>query len=275
MEPNKKLIRIAVGIGVVLVVLLLFGSSMFVNIKPGQRGVLYRPLAGGLDPSDTPHHQGLHFKAPWNDMIVFDVRKQENKQQLNVLSSNGLDIGLEMSVRYRALADSIGYLYNEIGRDYRDKVIVPEIRSATREVIGQYKPEELYASERNEIQAKIKESLESSLSRNFLTLDALLIRSIQLPPKIKNAIEMKLAEEQKIQQKEYAKQTAKKEAEKQEIEAQGKANANKILDNSLTEKVLRDKAIEATEKLATSENSKVVIIGSGKDGLPVMLNTSK
>lgn len=271
MDKNKRLIQLAVIGGGVLLLIIIFSSRIFVSISPGERGVLYQPLAGGLDPSDTPYQQGLHIIAPWNRMIVYDVRKHENEQKLDVLSSNGLDIGLDLSTRYRVVPDSIGYLHNEIGKDYKNRIIVPEVRSATRQVIGQYTPEELYASERNEIQGKIHRMLDKSVDNNYLDLDALLIRSIQLPPKIKEAIEMKLAEEQTIQQKEYAKQKEKKEAERREIEARGKAKANEILNASLTDKVLRDKGIEATRELAGSENAKTVVIGGGGDGLPLIL----
>ncbi len=272
MDNNKRLIQIAVIGGGVLLLIIIFSSQIFVKVDPGERAVMYRPLSGGLDPSETPYGQGLHLKAPWNNMIVYSVRKQETEQQMDVLSSNGLDIGLDVSVRYRPVADSIGYLHNEVTTPYKKNILIPEVRSATRQVIGQYTPEELYASERNEIQGKIQGQLKHSLTKNYIDLEKVLIRSIKLPPKIKNAIEMKLAEEQKIQQKEYAKQKEKKEAERRKIEAKGKADANKILDQSLTKKVLRDKGIEATEKLATSDNSKTVVIGGGDDGLPIILN---
>ncbi|MDR9399211.1 MAG: prohibitin family protein [Salibacter sp.] len=274
MEKNPKLIRLLVIIGVAVILVIAFSSSLFFTIGPGERGVMYKPLKDGLD-KEFVYDQGLHVKAPWNSIIVFEVRKKENEQAMEVLSSNGLDISLDISIRYRPEVEKIGYLYNEVGADYLDKIVVPEVRSATREVIGNYKPEELYSSDRREIQKQIYTRTDSALNANHIDLDALLIRSIKLPPQIKAAIERKLTEQQEIQQKEYSKQKAQKEAERREIEATGKAKANEILNASLSDKVLRDKAIEATERLANSKNSKVVVIGNSENSLPVLLSGDK
>lgn len=287
MDKNKRLIQLAVIGGGVLLLIIIFSSQIFVSIDQGERGVVFRPLSGGIKLEEKPYTPGLHVLAPWNRMITYSIREKTydagtvsgsggaDDKELNVLSSNGLDIGLQLTVRYRVMPDSIGYLYSSLGKNYKHKVIVPSVRSATRLVIGQYKPEELYSSEKQEIQLKIKQRLNTKLDKSYLNLVAINIRSIRLPDKIAAAIERKLAEEQKIQQKEYAKQKEKKEAERRKIEAQGKADANRILDQSLTKKVLRDKGIEATEALATSENAKTVVIGGGSDGLPLILNSGQ
>lgn len=271
MENNPKLIRAIVIIGVALVVLIAFSSSLFFTVGPGERAVMYRPLSGGLD-AEKIYTQGLHFKVPWNTNITFEIRKKEKEQSMEVLSSNGLKIGLELSVRYRPLEEKIGFLFDEVGADYLEKIIIPEVRSATREVIGKYKPEELYSTDREGIQQQIFDRTALVLQKNYIDLDALLIRSIRLPDQIRDAIERKLTEQQAIQQKEYSKQKAEKEAERIEIEARGKAEANRILNASLTDKILKEKAISATERIAESENSKIVIMGNGKDGMPVMLS---
>lgn len=271
---NANLFKILGIGGGILLVLLIFSSSIFVTIGSGERGVKYQPLAGGLDQDDV-YEQGLKFKMPWNTMIIFETRKQENEQSMEVLSSNGLDIKVDVSIRYRPEEEKIGYLYNEVGKNYLNKIIIPELRSATREVIGQYEPEELYHSDRKKIQSEIFKRTRNVLTKNYIALDAILIRSIQLPNQIKNAIERKLQEQQKIQQKEYSKETAKKEAERQKIEARGKAKANEILSESLTDEILQEKAISATEKLTKSDNSKVIVVGNGKDGLPVMLSADQ
>ncbi len=271
---NTRLFKILAIAGGLLIVLLLFSSSLFVTIGSGERGVKYQPLAGGLDEDDV-YEQGLKFKMPWNSMIIFETRKQENEQGMEVLSSNGLDIKVDVSIRYRPVEEKIGYLYNEVGKNYLNKIIIPELRSATREVIGQYEPEELYHSDRKKIQNEIFTRTKEVLTKNYIALDAILIRSIQLPQQIKNAIERKLQEQQKIQQKEYSKQTAQKEAERKKVEAKGKAEANRILSESLTDEILKEKAISATENLVESDNSKVIVVGNGQDGLPVMLSADK
>ncbi|PSR06118.1 MAG: peptidase [Bacteroidetes bacterium SW_10_40_5] len=271
---NKQLVRIGLIAGAVFILIIAFSSSIFVTVGSGERGVKYEPLSGGLD-KDKVYKQGLKVKAPWNTMIVYEIRKQENRQSMEVLSSNGLDINIDVSIRYNPIGKKIGYLHDQVGINYLNKIIIPEVRSSTREVIGQYKPEELYSKDRAKIQRNIKGKAAAVLEKNYIKLNALLIRSIELPSQIKQAIERKLTEQQEIQQKENSKQKAKKEAERREIEARGKSKANDILDKSLTDKVLQDKAIEATGEVANSENSKVIMIGNGKDDLPVILSADK
>ncbi len=273
MDQNKRLIQIVIGIGILLIVLIAFGSSLFVRIEPGHRGVLFKTLSGNL--VDRPYEQGWHVKAPWDKFYIYDVRQHEKKESMTVLSSNGLDIKLDISIRFHPNAHELADLHDKIGKNYVKTVVIPEVRSSTREVIGQYKPEELYATKRGKIQSSIEDMTRKAFERNYLALQAIPVRAIILPDKIKQAIERKLSAEQKIQEKEYEKQQAKKEAERRKIEAQGKADANRILSKSLTNEVLRDKGIDATTQLAESENSKVIVIGSGDGGLPLILNSSK
>merc|ERR1712086_373803 len=132
----------------------MFGSSMFVTINPGQKGVLFKTLGDGLD-KDYVYGQGLHVIAPWNDMIVYDVKETETFEKMQVLSSNGLPIKIDLSIIHHPVHDRIGYLHDNIGEDYLMKIIQPAVRSVTREVIGNYKPEELYNSKRKEIEDQI------------------------------------------------------------------------------------------------------------------------
>lgn len=205
-------------------------------------------------------------------MFVYDVRVNEAFEEMDVLSQNGLNIQIDLTYRFKPEAEKIGFLHQEIGTDYENKIIKPEIRSATREVIGQYLPDELYATKRESIQDEIFQKTEVALAKNNIVLDAVLIRSIQLPPKLKAAIEMKLEEEQQSLQYEYKLEKERKEAERKIIEAEAKAEANRILNASLSDNILRDKGIEATLELAKSPNSKIVVVGGSGDGLPLILN---
>jgi regulator of protease activity HflC (stomatin/prohibitin superfamily) len=137
--------------------------------------------------------------------------------------------------------------------------------------VGRYTPEQLYSSKRDVIQTEIFVETKKILDKQFIQLNEILVRDVTLPPTIKEAIERKLKQEQESLEYEFRLVTAKKEAEKQIIEAQGKADANKILSASLTEKILQDKGIEATIKLSESSNSKVIVIGAGKSGMPIIL----
>lgn len=246
-------------------------NTTFLTVEAGEKGVLFKKFSGGLD-KDVVYDQGFHVVAPWNTMFIYDVRTNEAFEPMEVLSKNGLSISIELSYRYSPDPKKIGYLHDEIGKDYVNRIIKPEIRSATREVIGQYFPEELYSTKREAIQQEIFDKTQLKVNTKNLLLDAVLIRSVTLPDNLKNAIETKLEEEQLSLQYKYKLDRERQEGERRVIEAQAKADANRILNASLTDKILRDKGIEATLMLAQSPNSKVVVVGGSGDGLPLILN---
>jgi prohibitin 1 len=211
---------------------------------------------------------------PWDNMITYDIRTNEAVATMDVLSKNGLSISVELSYRFQPISEKIGFLHDEIGPAYADRIIKPEIRSATREVIGKYLPEELYSTKREAIQDEIFTQTKNAAEKNYIVIDAILIRSVQLPDKLKEAIEQKLEEEQLAFQFDFKLERERKEAERKIIEAQAKADANRILNASLSDKILQDKGIEATLELAKSSNAKIVIIGGGDQGLPLILNNN-
>jgi regulator of protease activity HflC (stomatin/prohibitin superfamily) len=268
---GPKIMKFAVLGFLGLFLFMFLTNTTFLTIDPGEKGVLFKKFSGGLD-KETIYSQGFHVVAPWNTMYIYDVRVDESLEVMDVLSKNGLNITVELSYRFNPDPSKIGNLHDEIGKDYIERIIRPEIRSATREVIGQYLPEELYSTKREAIQEEIFNKTSSSILQKNIILDAVLIRSVQLPTKLKEAIEQKLQEEQLAFQYEFKLDRERKEAEIKIIEAQAKADANRILNASLTDKILRDKGIEATLELAQSPNSKVVIVGGGGDGLPLILN---
>ena len=255
-------------IGGILLLILIIKST--VTISSGKAGVLYKTFAGGVDTEHT-YGEGFHFVAPWNDMIVYEVRQQEIFEKMSVLSSNGLEIKLDASAWFQPDYKNLGKLHQEKGEDYISRVLLPTIRSAARSVVGRYTPEQLYSSKRDAIQKEIFEESRKIVSSQYIQLNEILVRDVTLPPTIKEAIERKLKQEQEALEYEFRLVKAKKEAERQKIDAEGKAAANRILSASLTDKILKEKGIEATLRLAQSPNSKVVVVGSGKDGLPIIL----
>ena len=266
---QRRTVLIIVGFVAFLVVVLAWNSLTY-TVGPGERAVVFRKFQGGLD-VDQVYGQGFHVKWPWDQAYVYNVKLKENKSTMEVLSKNGLTITIQLSYRYRPIKNQIGYLHNNVGENYHEAVVVPEIRSATREVIGKYLPEDLYSVKRELIQNEIYERSNTDIENRFIDLDVILIREVGLPPKLRAAIERKLEQEQKSLEYKFKIEQATKEAERRRIEAKGKAQANRLLSKSLTDKILRDKGIEATLKLAQSENSKVVVVGSGKNGLPLIL----
>jgi regulator of protease activity HflC (stomatin/prohibitin superfamily) len=265
---SDKIPRIAIIAFVAILLVVFFSTRIFVKIDAGERGVMYS-LFSGLK-VDKVYEQGLKMIAPWNKMYIYNVRIQEDKSIMEVLSKNGLTIRTELSYRYSPVENEIGYLHNEIGMNYLESILIPEIRSATREVIGKYLPEELYSTKREAIQDEIFMLTAERVKEKHIVLDAVLIREVVLPTKLQESIERKLQQEQMSLEYEFRLQQAAKEAERQKIEAEGKARANDILSASLTDKILKEKGIQATLELAKSQNSKVIVIG-GEDGLPIIL----
>ena len=268
-NPKKVINLIVVGVAV-LILFVVLTNTTFLTIDSGHRGVLSERFGGGLN-MEKVYRQGFHVVAPWNTMFIYDVRVNENFEKMSVLSRNGLTIQIDLSYRYRPFADSLADLHNEVGRNYHERIVLPEIRSATREVIGQYLPEELYSTKRETIQQEIYDKARGSIERRYIEVDAILIREVLLPQTLQDAIERKLGEEQAALEYEFRLQRERKEAERKIIAAEANSEANNILNRSLTPNILKDKGIDATLKLANSSNSKIVIVGSGKDGLPLIL----
>jgi len=259
---------------VIAVLAVIFFSKATVTIGSGEAGVLYKTFAGGVVVDKPALGEGFHLVAPWNKVIIYEVRQQELQERMKVLSSNGLDINLELSAWYQPDVEQLGLLHQKKGQNYLDRIIKPSIRSAARSVVGRYTPEQIYSSKRDAIQNEIFEETKIILDKQYIQLNVVLVRDVTLPPTIKTAIENKLKQEQEFLEYEFTIQKAQKEAERQSIDAEGKAAANKILNASLTENILKEKGIQATIELAKSPNSKVIVIGSGKDGLPLILGNN-
>lgn len=268
MEKLPKL-TVPVVIGIILLIILVAKSS--VTIKAGDAGVLYETFGNGVVTDRPPLGEGFHIIAPWNKVFIYEMRQQELSDKMQVLSSNGLEIKLDASAWYQPVYEDVAKLHQEKGDRYLERIIMPAIRSAARSVVGRYTPEQLYSSKRDAIQDEIFEETKRILDKQYIQLNEVLVRDVTLPTAIKTAIERKLGQEQESLEYEFRLEKATKEAERQRIEAEGKAAANSILSASLTDKVLKEKGIQATVELSKSSNSKVVVIGSGKDGMPLIL----
>ncbi|MEL6916308.1 MAG: prohibitin family protein [Bacteroidota bacterium] len=269
-----KLPKIALPVVFIIILLIILISKSAVTIGSGEAGVLYKTFGGGVVTEAPPLGEGFHIVAPWNDVFIYEVRQQEVFEKMQVLSSNGLEIKLDASAWFEPKYESLGKLHQEKGEAYVQRVLLPTIRSAARSVVGRYTPEQLYSSKRDAIQAEIFEETKKIVDGQYIQLNEVLVRDVTLPPTIKEAIERKLKQEQESLEYEFRLITAEKEAERQRIEAQGKADANKILSASLTDKILQDKGIDATLKLSQSPNSKVVVVGGGDAGLPLILGNN-
>jgi len=255
-------------------VLIILISKSTITIGSGQAGVLYRTFGGGVVTEEPPLGEGFHIVAPWNRVFVYEVRQQELFEKMKVLSSNGLEIQIDASAWYQPAYEDLGRLHQEKSEQYVNRILLPAIRSAARSVVGRYTPEQLYSSKRDAIQQEIFTETQMIVEDQYIQLNEILVRDVTLPPTIREAIEKKLKQEQETLEYEFRLVTAEKEAERQRIEARGKADANRILSASLTDKILQDKGIDATIKLSESPNSKVIVVGSGDSGLPLILGNN-
>lgn len=269
MKFNFKSTYIIVAV-VIMIVLLLFGGRMFLILDAGERGVIFKPYSIGLD-KENVYGEGFHAIAPWNKMYIFGVREQQRDEPMDVLDKSGLSISMDITVRFNPIFNKIGFLYEQFGVNYINVLVIPEVRSTVRQVAGRYTAEEIYSTKRAEVEMAIIDETRDVLGKNYIQMKALLIRSINLPEQIKGAIESKLKTEQEALAYEYRLAREKSEAERRRIEADGIAAYNRIINASLTKAILQQRGIEATIKLAESPNSKVIVIGSGKDGLPLIL----
>ncbi len=269
--PNltKAFMRSSIGIVIFLIIGAMGAGCMTTTLDSGEAGVRYSPF-GGTDLTST-YGEGLQIHAPWVTVIKYSVRVNEQSENMTALSSNGLSIATEVSIRWRPDAEKLPLLHTTYGTDYYRKLIQPELRSVVREVVGEYTPEQLYSSKRTELQEQIFARVQESAQENYVRIEAILIRDVRLPDQIKGAIEEKLKEEQEAERYEFTIAKERLEAERKKIEAEGEAEFQRIITQSLTAQFLRFKGIEATQELANSPNAKTVIIGSGSDGLPLIL----
>ena len=268
----KKLPKIGLPIILLAFVLIIFVSKSSINIGYGEAGVLFKTFGGGVVTDQAPLSEGFHIIAPWNKVYIYNVKQQEFFEgNMQVLSSNGLEISLDVSVLYQPIYNELGQLHQTKGENYVNIVLIPQIRAVARSVVGRYTPEQLYSTKRDAIQNEIFEETIKVVVNQHIQLNAVLVRDVSLPLAIKEGIERKLIQEQEALEYEFRIEKAKQEAEKQRIDAEGKAAANRILSASITKMILKEKGIEATKALSTSPNAKVIVIGSGEDGMPIIL----
>jgi regulator of protease activity HflC (stomatin/prohibitin superfamily) len=279
---------------------------MVINVPSGQVGVLWKRFNGVdiycwcwvgrgtvLAPREL-REEGLHLVWPWDKLYLYDLRLQSASQTYNAISKDGVNVTAQISVRYQLLHNSVGVLHKFIGPGYLTSVVNPEIGSQARQVISQYTAQEVYTS-REAIQKQIRENAQRSLGANLNKLvqpeameqpdpkhyndflqDAIqildtLVLSIELPADIVAAINRQTEQYYMIQEYKFRVEREAEESKRKQIEADGIAAFQKTVSQGISDSYLRWRGIEATLQLALSPNAKVVVIGSGKDGLPIIL----
>jgi regulator of protease activity HflC (stomatin/prohibitin superfamily) len=303
---GRHLSSLTVAVLVAMLAATVLFPYVVITVPSGQVGVLWKRFNGYdfycwcfvgrgtiLDPREI-REEGLHIIWPWDKLFLYNLRLQSTTQTYNAISKDGVNVIVQVSIRYQLLHNSVGVLHKFIGPEYLSTVVGPEIGSQTREVISQYTAQQVYTS-RDPIQDKVRSNSQNSLGAHLNTLvqpaameqpdpkhyndflqNAIQILDtpvlgIELPPAIVAAINRQTEQFYQIQEFKYRVEREVEEAKRKQVEANGIAAFQKTVSQGISDSYLRWRGIEATLMLAQSPNSKIVVIGSGKDGLPIIL----
>jgi prohibitin 1 len=262
-NPFLRLIALAI-VGLLVVI---FGFASVTSVESGHVGVL--TLFGRVTGEVLP--EGIHLISPFKTNHQMSVRTQEIKESASVPSSEGLVMNLDTSLIYHVNPDKSAAVYQTIGPNYLDVLIEPNLRAAIREATASHSANALYTGEREMVAKQIYDQLVSLLGSRGFTVESILLRDIQLPTTLKASIESKQQAEQEALAMNFRLQKETQEAQRKRIEAQGIRDFQQIVAQGISPQLLEWKGIEATESLSKSPNSKIVVIGNSKNGLPLIL----
>jgi regulator of protease activity HflC (stomatin/prohibitin superfamily) len=291
---------------IILFVLAVLWPFVTVVVPAGQTGVLYSPLFGGTSLT-RPLREGLNFILPWNKVTLYNMRVQVRKAEFEAVTKDGLHVKIGVIFRYRPHSSTIGRLHKAVGSDYASVLLDPAISAIVRGKAGLYSAEEIYGSKRDALQAEIFSGVVDPLNHNLIEAGSdpnskgditvrsmagvagvrksnsdyvplvelvdTLITNVRLPALVQQAIERKEEQQQMQQEYEFRLLREQQESVRKRIEAEGIRDFQRIIQSGITDEYLKWRGIEATLRLATSENSKTVIIGGGKTGMPLIFNT--
>lgn len=258
-------------LGIVVIVLLgmivFLAGGPFRTVPAGHVGV--KDFFGQVSSNTLP--PGIRIVLPLTRVVKMSVQTQEMKETAEVPSKEGLILSLETSLLFQLDPSKAADIYRTVGSDYQGTIVEPQFRSAIREITASYEAKALYSAEREKIAGEIFSLFKRLAGDRGIIVQQVLLRKIGLPPVVANAIQEKLRREQEAEQMKFVLQKEQQEAERKRIEAQGVADFQRIVAQGISPQLLEWKGIEATEKLATSTNAKIVVIGNSKTGLPLIL----
>jgi regulator of protease activity HflC (stomatin/prohibitin superfamily) len=265
-----------VGIAIIALGVIL---ASFKIIEPGKVGV--QTLFGKVQDEVLP--SGLHVVNPLVDITTFSIQtenytmsavnsegQKEGDDAIRVLSSDGLEVTIDLSVLYKVDPNKAPYIYQNIGADYVEKIVRPVTRTAIRDNAVNYQAVDLYSVKRQEFQDRINRTITANFAKNGLLLQQILVRNVSLPASVKASIESKINAEQESQKMQFVLAKERQEADRKRVEAQGIADYQKILSTGLSDKQLQYESIKAQKEIALSPNAKVIIMGGGKN--PIILS---
>lgn len=263
---DEHTIGITVSLLILAFLIAFFWHNIVVSIYPGQQGVRWSRFTGTQ--LNEINREGMHIIWPWDVMYTYNTRVQTMNSTLEILTTEGLTITVDYAFRFYPIRNGIPTIHQTLGENYAQTFVDPEVKAASMSVIGNYPPEQLYRISTLVIQASIKYYLNKQLLAHNIVLDDYLIKRIRLPQPVADSIERKMVADQLSQEYDYRLTIAKKEKDRKSIEAQGISSFEKISGIP----ILKWKGLEVTGELAKSPNSKIIIMGNGDKGLPLLLN---
>jgi len=277
---RKNHTGIVIGLLISVLLIVALWDRMVFTVPPGHTGVLYRRFEGGTV-TDHVYGEGFHVIFPWDRFFIYDTRFQQLSETFDALTRDGLRLSVEVTFRFRPLPSEVGLLHKLVGPNYVNVLIVPDMGARVREQIADKLPEEVYSTKRVEIQDRLLAEMHHLLGVNaegtliqrteFIDLDNVFIREVLLPATLQQAMIQKNQQLQLMLGYDFRLQRENKEAERKRIEAAGIRDFQNIVKDGITDKYLAWKGIDATVQLAQSPNTKIVIVGNSKNGLPLIL----
>lgn len=256
---SRRRFRLWVGALLAALLLLLLWNHIFIPIGSGQSGVLWSRLGGGTE-MDRRYSEGYWVIWPWDHMAVYDLRYQEMHGKADVLTSDGLHVAMDVTIRYRPRADELSMLHQTVGPAYRETVLWPDTIAALRQIASSLEPEELSAPGETDLAQRVEAAARRSVERHGVDLDRVLVTRVTLPERVQAQIQERLADEQKVLSASLRRQTWL-------IEAEGAREFEALTGTPL----VKWRSVDALEKLAQSPNAKVVVLGGGKE-IPFVLD---
>lgn len=264
---------------ITLFVLIYFAPLIFITVPAGHAGVFWLRFFGGTI-TNWSFTEGMKVVPPWDKVAIYDLRLRQANANIDALTNDGLRVTTNITTRFRLLPDRLGFLHKHVGPNFLEILIIPQIAAEVRHAIARMPPGALYSADREELETQIKNEVENGFSQigshklntsHFVEVEDILIRSVTLPRQVRSAIEQKNIQLHKMQQYEYILKREQMESRRKAIEAAGIRAFQDTISQGINENYLKWKGIDATLQLAESPNAKVVVIGAGDEGLPIIL----
>lgn len=281
---RKHLLTLIVIATILISSLIVLWPAMYNSIPSGFVGVLYRPLSGGVDKNEVIA-EGVHLTLPWNSITKYSIQTQSHTINVDLLTSDLLKTKVSLTFQFEIDEKTVPFLHKYIGPDYLENIIVPQVIQNAREAIGSITSNDAYTKSLYSMASDIQQATNNSILKNIqpaglsqlhlLNVNSVQLSKITFPEEVEKAIEQKILDRTKAESMSFVIETAKKEAIRKKIEAEGIRDFQVTVNGGLSDNYLRYKGIEASENLAKSNNSKIVVFGSGQSGLPLIFDDYK